>query len=366
MNDKNKISDYTASQALTALGWDAHFQIELEVRMKKGEAPARIIGQGKGYLQLSQGGKRFWARLAGRLKHRKEFPVIGDWVLVRDEFVTQLLPRKNMLSRGAAGGHNQQMAAARNAQGLAANLDGVFIVSGLDRDFNLRRLERYLTLVYNCHLNPIIILTKADLNEDPQGAARAVEEMAFGVPVHLVGLEDDDCLVPIQSHLSLGKTLCLMGSSGAGKSTLVNRLVGEDLQEVGDVSDVVGKGMHTTTRRDLIAMPQGGMIIDNPGIREVAFWDAAEGVESTFPDIEELAQGCRFSDCSHGNEPGCRVQEAVKEGRIGPERLENYAKMLTEQAQAKERRAKGADRVEKERWQGVSKKIKALKKRGKK
>ncbi|MCG8531416.1 MAG: GTPase RsgA, partial [Desulfovibrionales bacterium] len=223
MDKKDKNLDYTASLALTALGWDPYFQAELEARIKKGETPARIIGQGKGYLQLSRGEKGFWARLAGRLKHRKEFPVIGDWVLVRDEFVTQVLPRKNMLSRGAAGGHNQQMAAARSAQGLAANLDGVLLVSGLDRDFNLRRLERYLTLVYNCHLNPIIVLTKADLSDDPKAAVGAVEKMAFGVPVHLVGLDDDECLASLGVYLSRGKTFCLMGSSGAGKSTLVNR-----------------------------------------------------------------------------------------------------------------------------------------------
>ena len=366
--DKNQshIINYTESEPLTALGWDSYFQAEMEERIKAGQYPARIVGQGKGYLQLSRGAEGFWARLAGRLKHRKDFPVIGDWVLVRDEFVTQILPRKNMLSRGAAGANNQQTGVARAAQGLAANLDRIFIVSGLDRDFNIRRLERYLTLVYNCNLDPVIILTKADLHEDPESCVRAVEEMAFGVPVHLVGTEDDDCLKPVEAYLTPGKTLCLLGSSGAGKSTLVNRLAGDEIQEVGEVSEVVGKGMHTTTRRDLIRMPQGGMIIDNPGIREVAFWDAAEGVESTFPDIEELVVQCRFSNCNHGTEPGCRVRQAVEEGEITQERVDSYLKMLKEQALARERREKSADRVEKERWQGVAKKIRAMKKGRKK
>ncbi len=355
-------SSSTPTSSLRALGWDSYFQLELEERTKPGLSPARIVGQGKGYLQLSQGGQGFWARLAGRLKHRKDFPVIGDWVLFRDGFVTQILDRKNMLTRGAAGGHNQQTSAARAAQGLAANLDGVFIVSGLDRDFNLRRLERYLTLVYNCNLNPIIVLTKADLHDDPQTCKADVEAMAFGVPVHLVGMGNGECLIPLGTYLSPGKTLCLLGSSGAGKSTLVNRLAGIDIQEVGEVSDVVGKGMHTTTRRDLIRMPQGGMIIDNPGIREVAFWDADQGVETTFPDIEKLAQDCRFSNCSHAHEPGCRIRRAVEEGEITQERLDNYTKMLKEQSHARERQTKTADRIEKERWQGVAKKIKAMKK----
>ncbi|MCG8567833.1 MAG: ribosome small subunit-dependent GTPase A, partial [Desulfobacterales bacterium] len=311
MDKKNThIIDYTQDEPLMTLGWNARYQSEMEGCIKKGQYPARIVGQGKGYLRLSRGKDGFWARLAGRLKHQKNFPVVGDWVLVRDAFVTQILPRKNLLSRGAAGGHNQQEGAARASQGLAANLDGVFIVSGLDRDFNLRRLERYLTLVYNCDLTPIIVLTKADLREDPQSFARQVEEMAFGVPVHLVGMDDEAGLAPLEAYLTPGQTLCLMGSSGAGKSTLVNRLAGDELQEVGEVSEVLGKGMHTTTRRDLIRMPQGGMIVDNPGIREVAFWDASEGVEATFPDIEELARECRFANCTHAHEPGCRVIQA--------------------------------------------------------
>jgi ribosome biogenesis GTPase len=287
---------------------------------------------------------------------------VGDWVLATDTVIHEVLERKNALTRGAAGGRGKLEASPRRKQVLAANLDTVFIVCGLDRDYNLRRIERYLTLVYNCDLKPAIILTKADLHAVPEPFVEEVETIAFGVPVHLVSARDDTGLVQLEKAIVPGRTITMIGSSGAGKSTLLNRLYGKPVQATAETSEKVGKGTHTTTSRDLIVMPKGGMVIDNPGIREVAFWDADKGVESAFPEIERLAAGCRFSDCSHAHEPGCRVLEAVANGELAPERLDSYHKMNRELTYLAERQHKSADRVEKERWKEVALKVKSLKK----
>jgi len=283
-------------------------------------------------------------------------------VLVADTVIHEVLERKNALSRGAAGGHGKLEAVPTRQQVIAANLDTVFIVCGLDRDYNLRRIERYLTLVYNCNLTPAIILTKADLQPDPEVFVREVEAIAFGVPVHLVSARDATGLARLEETIAPGRTITMIGSSGAGKSTLLNRLYGKSVQATNATSEKVGKGTHTTTSRDLILMPKGSMIIDNPGIREIAFWDAEKGVQSAFPEIERLAAGCRFSDCSHAHEPGCRVLQAVADGEIAQERLDSYHKMNRELNYLAERQHKSADRVEKERWKEVALKVKSLKK----
>ena len=280
-----------------------------------------------------------------------------------DGVISRVLARRNALSRGASGAHNKLDARPQKEQVIAANLDTVFIVCGLDRDFNLRRIERYLTLVYNCGLNPVIILTKADLHPEPERFIGEVEAVAFGVPIHLVSASDDTCLIALESYLSPGRTTTMVGSSGAGKSTLVNRLYGKTVQRTGATSTHVGKGKHTTTSRDLIIMPRGGMVIDNPGIREIALWEVDQGMEAAFPEIERLGLGCRFADCSHTHEPGCRVIEAVDKGEVSRDRLENYRKMKRELEYQCLRLNKSADRVEKERWKEVALKIKAMNKK---
>jgi ribosome biogenesis GTPase len=245
---------------------------------------------------------------------------------------------------------------------IAANLDAVFIVCGLDRDFNLRRIERYLTLVYNCGLTPIVVLTKADLHREPAPFVDEVQTVACGVPIHLVSASEDTCLAALAPYLSFGRTVTMVGSSGAGKSTLVNRLCGKPVQSTGSISVHAGKGRHTTTSRDLIVMPQGGLVIDNPGIREIAFWGVDDGIDAVFPEIERLARECRFADCSHTHEPGCRVLAAVHGGQISAGRLENYRKMKRELEFLAHRRHKSADRIEKERWKAVAVKIRDMKK----
>ena len=348
---------------LSRLGWSPHFQTQLEPFPNDGLIPARVVGVRKNSFRINDGKSEWLATLAGRLKHDAHgmYPVTGDWVLMTGAVISRVLARKNALSRGASGAHNKQEAQPLKEQVIAANLDTVFIVCGLDRDFNLRRIERYLTLVYNSGLAPVIILTKSDLHKDPEHFVDEVEAVAFGVPIHLVSASDDTGLAALEPYLSFGRTTTMVGSSGAGKSTLVNRLYGKTIQLTGSISTHGGKGKHTTTSRDLFMMPQGGMVIDNPGIREIAFWEVDKGVEAAFPEIERLGLGCRFKNCNHTHEPGCRVLEAVDEGEISGDRLENYRKMKRELAYLAHRQHKSADRVEKERWKEVALKIKAMK-----
>jgi len=350
---------------LSQMGWTSHFQAQLANHGSNDWFPARVIGVRKNAFRVGNGKREWSATAAGRIKHRPgcRYPVAGDWVLMADTVICEVLARKNSLSRGAAGAHGRQNEQARKEQVIAANLDSVFIVCGLDRDFNLRRIERYVTLIYNCGLNPVIVLTKADLHEDSAPFVTEAERVALGVPVHLVSARDNSGLVPLETYLSPGQTAAMVGSSGAGKSTLVNRLYGETIRAVESISSSVGKGKHTTTARELIVMPQGGMVIDNPGIREIAFWDDDGGIGSTFPEIEQYAVKCRFSDCSHTHEPGCRVLQAASEGELSPGRLESYRKMRRELAYLAGRKHKSADRVEKERWKEVALKVKAMKKK---
>jgi ribosome biogenesis GTPase len=360
-------SKYTSdnNKHLSQMGWTSHFQAQLAESGSSQWLPARVIGVRKNAFRVSNGKEEWSATAAGRLIHRPGclYPVAGDWVLMADGLISKVLTRKNALSRGAAGARGRKNEQARKEQVIAANLDTVFVVCGLDRDFNLRRIERYVTLVYNCGLNPVIVLTKADLHENPSHFVAEAESVALGVPTHLVSARNGSGLAQLKAYLSFGQTAALVGSSGAGKSTLVNRLYGETIQATDSISSSAGKGKHTTTSRDLIVMPQGGMVIDNPGIREIAFWDDDGGIGSTFPEIEQYAGQCRFSDCSHTHEPGCRVLRAEAEGEISPDRLESYRKMKRELAYFSDRKHKTADRVEKERWKEVALKVKAIKKK---
>ncbi len=366
MHTKHPIDSNLTSNGehLSQMGWTSHFETQLKDAHKDELIPARVVGVRKNSFNISDGMSEWRATAAGRLKHGAGgvYPVTGDWVLATDAVILDVLTRRNALSRGAAGAHGKQHAQPHREQVIAANLDTVFVVCGLDRDFNLRRIERYLTLVYNCGLNPVVILTKADLHPHPELFLAEVEPIACGVPLYLVSARDGQGLVHLENYLAAGKTIALVGSSGAGKSTLVNRLYGRPLQATGSISTRVGKGRHITTTRDLIMMPQGGMLIDNPGIREIAFWNHDGGVDVAFPEIENLAGECRFADCRHEHEPGCRILQAVAEGEIRADRLESYQKMKRELSYLAHRQHKSAERVEKERWKAVSLKIKAINK----
>ncbi len=349
---------------LNTLGWDSYFDGQL-LSEDTPHLFGRIIGTRKNSWLVHSEGAELLATLSGRFRHNPDnpFPAVGYWVLLNESTIIKVLQRKNCLSRAASGMRGKQESLASTEQTIAANLDMVFIVCGLDRDFNLRRVERYLTLVYNSGINPAILLTKADLHEDPEEYLQAVKDIAFGVPMYLIAENNLNSLDQLAAHLAPGKTVALIGSSGAGKSTLINRLSGKELRSTGSVGERVGKGKHTTTSRDLIMLPSRAMIIDNPGIREVGFSSGQTADESVFPEIEALAHQCRFGDCSHLHEPHCAVQKAIADSTLSQERLQSYLKIQNELSYLSQRENLGASRTERERWKGVSQKIKTLKKR---
>lgn len=364
-NSYNPLHKDILSSKLAKLGWSVFFQQQFQMP-EVDSRPARVVGVHKQIFSVMQEDEIRHVSLAGRLYHQASemYPVVGDWVLVKEQVITNIFARKNLLSRKTAGPRSGREE-IYDQQQIAANLDFAFIVCGLDRDYNLARIERYLTLTYQCGIEPIILLSKSDLIQNPYQYVLEVESIAPGVPVYALSLCDDDTVKHLATLLQPNRTAALLGSSGAGKSTLINRLAEENIRETGEVGKRVGKGRHTTTSRDLILLPGGGIVIDNPGIREIGL--AGEGLNnsSAFPDIEGLSAQCRFNNCTHTCEPGCRVLEAVATGEISSRRLNNYNKLNNELDYIRERQNKSAARVEKERRQHISKKVKNLKNRKK-
>ena len=355
---------YPPDHHLALLGWAAGFAAALG-DSQPGSIPARIIGMGKNIFLAHTGTERLAATLSGRLLQEKErtVPVVGDWVLLREQVITGVIRRKNLLSRKASGARGRKSQGGEDEQALAANLDTLIIVCGLDRDFNPRRIERYLALAYGCAIEPVVVLTKTDLVPNPDRFLLQVEDLACGVPVFGVSAGDEQSVLQLAHLVGPGKTVALIGSSGAGKSTLINRLAGRDIRQTADVGARVGKGRHTTTSRDLIILPGGGMVIDNPGIREIGLTGDGDGVAAAFPEIEAAAGGCRFRDCNHVREAGCAVLAGVAAGTIARERLDSFHKLAGELSYVRQRERKSAARVEKERWREVALKVKSMKKK---
>jgi ribosome biogenesis GTPase / thiamine phosphate phosphatase len=311
---------------LEDLGWDDGFAAAFEPYQLEGLVPARVSAQHRGgYDVLTEAGERR-VRLTGRLRHEAgsaaELPAVGDWVALRDETIHAVLPRRAAFTRKAAW-------APTEPQVLAANLDTVFVVSGLDGDLNLRRLERYLTLAWESGAIPVLVLTKADLCEDVGAALLEVEQVALGVPTYPISNLTGDGVDDLAPHLEPARTIALLGSSGVGKSSLANQLLGEELQTTKEIAED-GRGRHTTTSRQLIRLPGGALLVDTPGLREIQLWDADEGIQEAFADVDELATGCRFNDCAHRREPGCAVQAAIDEGRLPRQRLQSYRQLQRE------------------------------------
>jgi ribosome biogenesis GTPase len=277
--------------------------------------------------------------VAGRLRHaaeqRADFPAVGDWVAVEtpagggDARIRAVLPRLTQFSRRAAGNPTEE-------QVVAANIDVVFLVSGLDHDFNLRRIERYLVTAWESGASPVILLNKADLVEDADARVEEVAGLAQGVPVHAMSATRPDAVHAaidrVRAYLTRGRTAALLGSSGVGKSSIANALLGEARLPTHEVRESDSRGRHTTTGRQLVLLPDGGVLIDTPGMRELQLWETGEAVAGAFADIEALAEECRFRDCRHRSEPGCAVLAAITAGMLPEARLESFRKLQDEQA----------------------------------
>lgn len=317
----------SGADALLALGWGADLGAAFEPYRDANTAPARVTRVDRGrLLVMTAAGPADALPIPGLASDSLDAACTGDWVVLRrtpggPSFVDAVLPRRTLLTRAVAGGES-------HAQPLAANADAIALVEGLDPVPSLSRIERLLVLLWETGATPLIVLTKADLVPDPWSIAEEVAAIAAGVEVHVVSSATGDGYEGLAHHVGFGRTLALLGRSGAGKSSLTNRLTGADLETQSIRGD--GRGRHTTVRRELVAVPGGGAVLDTPGLRAAGLWLADEGVERVFGDIEALTANCRFSDCAHGAEPGCAVQEALGEGRLDQRRWESYRKLQRE------------------------------------
>ncbi len=340
--------------ALEPLGLSGSFRTQFEAladtvepesadhRPTAPRAPGRIVLELRGELTVSTAEGDRIARIPGRLRHRAEdpedLPAIGDWVVVGaregDGFdtVETILERSSRIVRKTPGERTEQ-------QVVATNVDIVFAVMGLDGDFNPRRLERFLLTIRDSGASPVVVLTKSDLTQDVGDQLQRVQEVAAGAPVHTVSNSTGEGLAALEQYLEPGVTLALMGSSGVGKSSLVNSLCGEEVMETGAVRTSDDRGKHTTSHRQLVRLPTGALLIDNPGIREIQLWVSQESLESAFPKIWELTAQCRFSDCSHSTEPGCAILAALESGDIPPARWESFVALRQELEDLEARRA---------------------------
>lgn len=327
---------------LTEYGWDEGWASACAAHAGGVLVPARVVIEFNHiYRVVSADGER-QAQLAGRLRHqavgRHELPAVGDWVAIRPTpgertaQIEQVLPRRSRFSRKAAGELTEE-------QVVAANIDTVFLVMGLDRDYNPRRLERYLLLSFESGARPVVLLSKADLCDEVAARVAEIAAMAPGVPVHatraVMRLTPEGDTIPpdvevVEQYLGVGRTGTLLGSSGAGKSTLINALLGTPTLKTAAVRASDSRGRHTTRHRQLIVLPGRGLLIDTPGMRELQLWDVTEAAKDTFEDIEALSANCHFTDCRHEGEPRCAVKAAMESGALPPERLASYLKLQEE------------------------------------
>ena len=349
---------------LHELGWDDTWAAAFAPYAADGLIPARVAIEFNYIYRLYAERGELQAQHAGRMRHealsREQLSAVGDWVAARPSpgeataTIEAILLRRSKFSRKVAGELTEE-------QIVAANIDTVFLVMGLDGDYNPRRLERYLLLAYESGARPVVILNKADVADHLSDDMDEIRGIAVGVPVHAVSAKRGDGVEIVETYLGAGKTGALLGSSGVGKSTLVNAIVGEEMLKTREVRAHDSRGRHTTRHRHLIVLPhQRGLLVDTPGMRELQLWTHSDGARETFEDIDALAAGCHFTDCRHREEPRCAVKQAVDDGTLAPERLAGYLK-LQDELQSLESRKQVREQINvKRRSKSASQSLKKL------
>ncbi len=348
-HDKFSVS---SPHTLDQIGWNQHWQ-DLFLRYEGPYIPGRVSTVHKTRYEVLIPDGTMTLPISGALIAKKEFPVVGDFVVILHQpeqatsMIVAVLPRMTTLSQGEAGESGGE-------QHLAANIDTAFIVTDPANDFNIARFERYLLIVRSARAQPVIILNKTDIQGDSESRVRQIGEELGDIPVIAVSAMQKTGLGELTPYLGNGKTIVFLGSSGVGKSTLMNALSGSDLRKTGATREDDGRGRHTTTTRHLSILADGTALIDTPGLREIRIWTAEEHVAESFGDIQEFAVQCRFSDCSHTTEPGCAVRKAIADGILRPERLERYQKLLRELAFEHQKAIIGLKQFEKKRFKEIS------------
>jgi ribosome biogenesis GTPase / thiamine phosphate phosphatase len=355
-----------------SLGWDAGWAAAFEPFGGAGRRAARVLAVHKETaIVREQSGLERPAIVTGRLRFEalgpSDYPAVGDWVVVDDPgaatsaddpaIISAILPRRSAFIRSAADANRRTAGNLVDEQVIAANVDIAFLVAGLDGDFNLRRMERYLAVAWSSRVTPVAVLNKTDVGIDVEGRRVAIAAIAPGVPIITLSALTGDHVADLAPYLQAGTTAVVLGSSGVGKSTLVNALLGEARQATAAVREDDSRGRHTTTHRELFALPGGALLIDTPGIRSLEVAGADEGLDAAFDDIVELATQCRFSDCGHGSEPGCAVRVALDDGRLTQDRLASHRKLERELAHAERKEDPRARAAHKREWRLIHKSV---------
>lgn len=314
--------------SLSSLGWSHFFQQQLSLEEWGSTTPARVLAVHRNAIEVASEQSCQMITMPGNwhLRDSEELPTVGDWLLLDSSTgqAQRMLERKSLFRRKAAGTESK-------VQLMAANVDTLFVVTSCNQDFNLSRLERYLALALDSKVEPVLVITKADLVDDISAYQHQARSLNPDMPVEFVNALDSSSVASLASWCTSGQTVALVGSSGVGKSTLVNTLCGEPKQKTGAIREDDARGRHTTTSRTLHGLPAGGLLLDSPGLRELQLSDCQSGISLVFEDIEELARSCRFNDCHHLSESGCAIKAAVASGDLNPRRLANYRKLFAEQ-----------------------------------